>query len=668
MLATGNSAGTAKIPSLSAGDETMALTPDSSTTSSSASAGCNPTLTTAPAPDIDPCSLPASAMHITPPVGGNHKGFDMPFYEAYDPITAGVVDEQHAALLLHEFNTKFILSFPFVVITDGLPTLRRDHPFLLHAILTVTSYASPQIQHELADELKRQVARLVEHSQKGLGMLQGLMVYVAWYHTFYHPATQQLGLMIQMCVAMVQDLDGRNLKTSLSNLSEARNLYTTDEKDLRSLAHYRALLGTYCLSVTWVFPTPSAKVYANVRRFAQAWRKRPTLSHTRFMGRCCERLASSPIPTDTLITPFVQLSELIARVNEFFSYDDLEDAEFRGNVMLEMATNNFHVELERISSSMQIKDITKQNGRCTPYLYSICSILMGLVTLRLHCHLTVVWLNECSLHHSLWREKTSPSAFSLSPLRFKMMHRAMTASKSYMEILNDCPRSLLYQLSTTTWTTWFYIVAVTCKLVFLEDTETSADAHVVHLEGEIHNLFAEDERTSRRNLQSEDGTTWDPVRVAKDSNIEQIFLTFRRQLEMALPLDSPPWTKTKKERDSLYAIACLHQMMMQGFTKRLHELVYPTPTPNVGIVDLNPTQPFPALISSVHSSQDCRRPSETSSGATTKLPQAPTASFMHFDTINFDGITLPPWMAMQYPSLDDWIWNTAVDDFTLPTL
>jgi hypothetical protein len=250
MLATGNSAGTAKVPSLSAGDETMVLTPDSSTTSSSASASCNPTLATAHAPGIDFCSQPASAMHATSPVGGVHKEFDMPFYEAYDPITAGVVDEQHAALLLHEFKTKFIFSFPFVVVTDGLPTLRRDHPFLLHAILTVTSYASPHLQHELADELKRQVARLVEYSQKGLGVLQGLMVYVAWYHTFYHPATQQLGLLIQMCVAMAQDMDSRNLKTSLSNVSEGRVIFTADEKGLRSLAHYRALLGTYCLSVS----------------------------------------------------------------------------------------------------------------------------------------------------------------------------------------------------------------------------------------------------------------------------------------------------------------------------------------------------------------------------------------------------------------------------------
>jgi hypothetical protein len=81
------------------------------------------------------------------------------------------------------------------------------------------------------------------------------------------------------------------------------------------------------------------------------------------MAQCCERLASSTVPTDALIMPIVQLSDLVARVNEFFSYDDLENAEFRGNMMLEMATNNFRTELERIRSSTMGNKITEQNSR-----------------------------------------------------------------------------------------------------------------------------------------------------------------------------------------------------------------------------------------------------------------------------------------------------------------
>jgi hypothetical protein len=249
-----------------------------------------------------------------------------------------------------------------------------------------------------------------------------------------------------------------------------------------------------------------------------------------------------------------------------------------------------------------------------------------------------------------------------------MLHRALAASKSYMETLNNSALPLLYQLSMATWTSWFYVVAVTCKLVFLEDTETAEDSQVANIEGEIENLFARDQNTARRNLHSEDGTAWDPVDVAQDSNIEQIFLAFRRKLEIPLPLDSPPWTKNKNDRDSLYAIACLHQMLMQGFTKRLHELAHPTTAPNSNVASLNPTLPLPALISSVDDSHDYIRPSNSASNGTSRLPQGPVAGFMHFDTINFDGITLPPWMATQYPSLDDWIWNTAVDDFTLPTI
>jgi hypothetical protein len=81
------------------------------------------------------------------------------------------------------------------------------------------------------------------------------------------------------------------------------------------------------------------------------------------MARCCERLSTSTLPTDALITPLVQLSELAARVNEFFSYDDLENAEFGGNMMLELATNNFRTELERIQDSTQRIAVAKESSK-----------------------------------------------------------------------------------------------------------------------------------------------------------------------------------------------------------------------------------------------------------------------------------------------------------------
>jgi hypothetical protein len=101
-------------------------------------------------------------------------------FSAYDPIDAGVIDEQHAYRLVHDFQRDFVLAFPFVVVDVDGPTLRHQEPFLFHAILTVTAINTPCIQHTLSEQLRHQIGRMVEHSRKTLGTLQGLLVYAGW--------------------------------------------------------------------------------------------------------------------------------------------------------------------------------------------------------------------------------------------------------------------------------------------------------------------------------------------------------------------------------------------------------------------------------------------------------------------------------------------------------
>ena len=50
----------------------------------------------------------------------------------FDPIEAGIVDEDRAAALLDQFRNSFVLSFPFVVIPSSatVDILRRSQPFL----------------------------------------------------------------------------------------------------------------------------------------------------------------------------------------------------------------------------------------------------------------------------------------------------------------------------------------------------------------------------------------------------------------------------------------------------------------------------------------------------------------------------------------------------------
>jgi hypothetical protein len=168
-------------------------------------------------------------------------------FKAYDPVDTGVIEEQHAYRLVQEFQESFVWAFPFVVVEVDGPTLRNQEPFLFHAVLTVTAYDTPDIQHRLSEELRHQIGRIVEYSRKSLGILQGLLVYGGWYHGFYRPANQQLTVVVQLCMALVQDLGLSKPKRTMPGK------WSTSDCGLRnrlkgSLAEKRAFLGTCFLT------------------------------------------------------------------------------------------------------------------------------------------------------------------------------------------------------------------------------------------------------------------------------------------------------------------------------------------------------------------------------------------------------------------------------------
>ena len=110
--------------------------------------------------------------------------------------------------------------------------------------------------------------------------------------------------------------------------------------------------------------------------FAHAWRKRSTLSYTRFMGQCCEILDNSSVPSDKLIHPFIRTSELLYRVNDHFSYDDIDNADIGGPMLLESAVTSFLGELKHIRSSISPHPSLSDNSK--PILVSTIYIEMNL--------------------------------------------------------------------------------------------------------------------------------------------------------------------------------------------------------------------------------------------------------------------------------------------------
>ena len=82
------------------------------------------------------------------------------------------------------------------------------------------------------------------------------------------------------------------------------------------------------------------------------------------MAQCHRQLTEHPEhPTDTLIEPIIKLSQIIIRVNEHFSLDDIDNTEIKGERMLEQSTISFCNEIESLKRSVPAQH--KQNGRST---------------------------------------------------------------------------------------------------------------------------------------------------------------------------------------------------------------------------------------------------------------------------------------------------------------
>ncbi|KAF2035936.1 hypothetical protein EK21DRAFT_106773 [Setomelanomma holmii] len=583
-----------------------------------------------------------AAAHVSPTNAQARYWIESPPFEAYDPIDVGVLDEEHAYRLVQEFRTSFVSSFPFIVLDGDGPSLRRQAPFLFLAILTITAYDTPRIQCLLSEELRRQMARTIEHCRKSLDILQGLLVYGAWYHTFYRPANQQLAIIVQLCVALVQDL-------GLSSPAKPKpNKWSFADcgilgRPKGSLAEKRAYLGTYLLSVL----------------FAQSWRKRTTLPYTRYLTLCCDAFRDSSLQTDALIRPLIQSCELLSRVNAHFSYDDIDNADVKGELLLDITVTSFLREKKLIQDSISASIFLQQN-----------------TTLTLMFSLLDISINEVCLHTSLWQTPTAQAAPPLSLIRVKMLHSAMIATTSYIKTLLEAPQSELLRLALSSWASWFYATIIICKLVFLEENERLGRTTLEEIPEEIDNLIpqnmdAEDISgyvSASAEISEQSG--WTALPVAERYNVGLLFDRFMQKLRFILPEGDAPWHRPKEARESLYAIACIQQVILNGFTKRMDRLNSKTTT-------TPPTDRAPATAPNTHAdgfaqstwSSSLSDPHGIHVNARAPVPMAPFASFMNFDSINFDGVmlpqsTFPPQMGETV--LGDWMWDMVMDDLTMP--
>jgi hypothetical protein len=245
----------------------------------------------------------------------------------------------------------------------------------------------------------------------------------------------------------------------------------------------------------------------------------------------------------------------------------------------------------------------------------------------------------------------------------------MQAATSYISTLLQTPQPLLFSLGLGAWCGWFYAFIVICKLVFLQENERLGHTELDDIAEELDNLIphngtpqnAEDKGKYTAADDRADELGWDALTVAREYNVRQLLDDFTKKLNFTLPEGDIPWRKPREERDSLYSIGCIQYMMQHGFKKRI-DLLAPATTPSS-----KNDQPVPILKEPWQTSQ----PGNNGPRARpTEVLALPFANLMNFDSLNFDGVVLP---ASTFSSqggpdmLGDWMWDMAMDDFTMPS-
>jgi hypothetical protein len=176
--------------------------------------------------------------------------------ETGDIVDRGVVAQDLAQVLLDRFRINAAQQFPFVVIPAdaSLEAVRGNTPFLFLAVTATMMFDNPLLQHRLGEEVRQQAfQRMLSRAEKNLDLLQGLLVYIAWYCHFYRPDTHEELMLSQLCVTLAHELSINKSKTQqVDQLDQCRPVSNAEPSPSLAKAQMRAYLGTYCVSCLYV--------------------------------------------------------------------------------------------------------------------------------------------------------------------------------------------------------------------------------------------------------------------------------------------------------------------------------------------------------------------------------------------------------------------------------
>ncbi|KAK8223547.1 hypothetical protein IWX49DRAFT_206218 [Phyllosticta citricarpa] len=241
--------------------------------------------------------------------------------------------------------------------------MRQEKPFLLRVIVTVASIQDLVRRKALGEEVLKDIAhRLLVRGEKTLDLLQGILVFAAWYH--HHLFTKpQMTNLLQLAVGLVIDLGLKRSARAYGNdrleLSIARSAHGEESNsEISTSDQRRALLG--CFYLTTIL-TQWAKRYDSLRYSAQ-------------LDQCCRQLEEAQeYSSDRFLVYLVRLQRIVQRIERKVPIDDLTP---ETTIPIAMFVKSLHGELLEYKKSLppdmaKHRSILLHYDSAEVYLYEI---------------------------------------------------------------------------------------------------------------------------------------------------------------------------------------------------------------------------------------------------------------------------------------------------------
>lgn len=344
-----------------------------------------------------------------------------------DVIQMGIISYQEAEVLLEAALSEYG-GFPWVVFPSQLPLniFRRERPSLLLSLLALASRKQAILHESLEREFKKVVgARVIMDGGLDLDLLQGLLIYLAWYHLHPKVPTKKYYMLAQIAVAICVDLGIPRLIAGESNNQLKAELERT---------YIAVYYMSSCNSVVC--------------------RKPISMKYDDYVGDCCRSLAeTNNAPTDADLIHFIDLQRLAEEIASTFEYDS------KNNEGRYLRMDNVDLSIKAFKS--RLHDLC----RCLPS-NSSC-----LESVTLAHENTNVYLHEVCLHmeHSIAMMSSVPlgrEAADLSQRRISLLLSCLEATKSFLDYFLRMPAGLIVRHSTVERGQLAHVITVLIKVAF----------------------------------------------------------------------------------------------------------------------------------------------------------------------------------------------------------